>query len=183
MMHDVMLDLETLGTRPGCTVLSIGAVAFDAATGLLGPEFHMHITRESCEAAGLLEDTYTLAWWDEQSDAAKQVFKECAQGERLFIALGQFGEYLETLGGEQVRVWGNGADFDNAILAHCYAVVGMRTPWAYNKSRCYRTLKSLHPQIEFVSQGVHHNALDDAKSQAMHAMQILKQYTTPESTK
>jgi hypothetical protein len=29
---DVMLDLETLGTVPGCVILSIGAVAFDSMT-------------------------------------------------------------------------------------------------------------------------------------------------------
>jgi DNA polymerase III epsilon subunit-like protein len=28
-MRDVMVDLETLGTVPGCVILSIGAVAFD----------------------------------------------------------------------------------------------------------------------------------------------------------
>ena len=28
-MKDIMLDLETLGTGPGCAIVSIGAVAFD----------------------------------------------------------------------------------------------------------------------------------------------------------
>ena len=29
VFHDVMIDLETLGTTPGCVILSIGAVPFD----------------------------------------------------------------------------------------------------------------------------------------------------------
>ena len=32
-MQDIMIDLETLGTRAGCIVLSISAVSFDAVSG------------------------------------------------------------------------------------------------------------------------------------------------------
>ena len=39
----------------------------------------------------------------------------------------------------------------------------------------YRTLKNLLPYIEMERVGEHHNALDDAKSQALHAIKLLKE--------
>ncbi len=68
-------------------------------------------------------------------------------------------------------MWGNGADFDNAILAHCYSRLGRPAPWKFWNSRCYRTLKSFSP-VRGKRIGVHHHALDDAKTQAADAMAI-----------
>jgi len=50
----------------------------------------------------------------------------------------------------------------------------MERPWYFWNDRCYRTMKSLYPQIPMERDGVHHNALDDAISQARHLMAILK---------
>ncbi len=42
-MNDVMLDLETLGTRHDAMIISIGAVYFERETGLIGPGFSMNV--------------------------------------------------------------------------------------------------------------------------------------------
>lgn len=171
-MHAVMVDIETLGTRPGCLVLSIGAVAFDHRHGL-GHEFYTVINQGSCEAAGLRVDKGTLAWWMRQSPEAQTVLKESrGGGVELQEALAQFTEYLRHFGPE-VRVWGNGAAFDNVIISSLYHAVGLRQPWKYINDRCYRTLKSFFPSIQMEREGVYHNALADAKSQAEHAVRIL----------
>ena len=57
----VSLDLETLGTRPGCAILSIGAIAFNPSTNTLGPMFYEVVNRASCREIGLHEDQGTLA--------------------------------------------------------------------------------------------------------------------------
>jgi exodeoxyribonuclease VIII len=75
---------------------------------------------------------------------------------------------------KNVLVWGNGASFDNAILAQCYRAVGMDFPWKFWNDRCYRTLKNLVLDVPFERTGTHHNALDDARSQAIHASAILR---------
>jgi hypothetical protein len=173
MMFDVMVDLETLGTRAGCTVLSIGAVAFDSTTMQLGAEMYAVIARKSCRDAGLHEDEDTVAWWSAQSVEARAVLDAAESGIPLSHAMTMLTNYLAQFGLGNVRVWGNGADFDNAMLITCYSVVGEKQPWKYSNNRCYRTLKSMYPQVALVRQGVYHNALDDAKSQALHAMQIL----------
>lgn len=49
MSKDVMVDLETLGTRPGCKILSIGAVEFGVGPDYnedgLGAEFYVEVQR------------------------------------------------------------------------------------------------------------------------------------------
>lgn len=172
-MEHVMIDLETLGRRAGCSILSIGAVAFDPKSGL-GQELYTVVSRESCKLAGLHEDPETLAWWEGQNEQAKRVLIEASakQAVELTSALEQLTEYLSQFGRKKVKVWGNGSDFDNAILTACYAAVGQNIPWDFWNNRCYRTLKSLRPAVKLKRQGTYHNALDDAKSQALHLLDL-----------
>jgi len=170
-MDNVMIDLETLGSRPGCAILSIGAVAFDPSTGKLGPEFYTAVDRRS--QPGLHIDHKTLIWWEGQSAEAKAVLDDsCAIG--LTYALVNFNQYLSQFDFRKVKVWGNGSDFDNAIMACCYAYAGLETPWSFWNNRCYRTLKGLVVGPKIKREGTYHNALHDAKSQALHAMELFK---------
>lgn len=182
-MQDIMHDLETLGTTPGCSILSIGAVAFDARTGELDEEngFYIVVNRQSCLDAGLFEEQETVDWWGRQSEAAQQVLHDAEEGVPLARALVAYGLWASKYGGpsyeEAVRVWGNGADFDNAILAAAWKAVGGVNFWKYG-SRCYRTVKNLAPHIKMDKRtGTHHHALDDAKSQAQHLLDIVRQTT------
>jgi len=116
----------------------------------------------------------TVKWWDGQNAEAKKILTEVdGGGEHLRDALNKLTEYLSQFDLKKVRVWGNGSDFDNAILANCYAAIGSNQPWEFWNNRCYRTLKSLQPQVKLARQGTYHNALDDAKSQATHALQLM----------
>jgi len=174
---DVMVDLETLGTVPGCVVLSIGAVAFNAQTGELGPEFYIVVNTDDCISQGLHINEDTMDWWEKQSEEARQVLIEAGDKDKsipLARSLNEFNDYLYQVGLKQVKIWGNGADFDNAILACCYNALGRKVPWSPWNGRCYRTLKNLIEGPSLKREGTYHNALDDAKSQALHAMQLLK---------
>lgn len=172
-MNHIMLDLETLGTRPGCSIISIGAISFDPGTSSLGGGFYTVVNQKSCERAGLVTDKGTIGWWMRQSDEAKKVLTESRNGGmELDAALDAFSEYLGDFQ-KDVRIWGCGAGFDNVILAQCYTVTGKRLPWKFINDRCYRTLKAILPAIEMERTGTYHNAFDDAKSQAMHALKIM----------
>lgn len=48
---------------------------------------------------------------------------------------------------------------------------GLEQPWAFWNDRCYRTLKA-RSELKIARTGTHHNALDDAKSQALHLITI-----------
>lgn len=175
-MAMVMFDLETLGTRAGCAILSIGAVEFDPASGRLGAEFYTVINRRSCVARGLVEDPSTLAWWSKQSPEAQKVLAEAETAEQgLGGALVAFTGYLGAFGKRDLQVWAM-ADFDIPILSHCYSLVGYPLPWMYYNGRCYRTLRSLgNVSGPAPVPGVAHNALSDAKAQALQAINILRQ--------
>lgn len=161
-MKDVMLDLETLGVRPNAAVFAIGAVKFGG--GCLGDEFYARIDVEDAVRAGLVMDVSTVRWWMRQGEEARG---ELESGEPLCVVLVRFAEWLGT----DARVWGNGANFDQVILREAYRAAEIVCPLDPFLDRCYRTLKNLRRDVRKPSlQGTAHNALDDAKAQAVHAM-------------
>lgn len=168
-MNAIMLDIETLGKGPNAVIVAIGAVAFDE-TGL-GSTFYLNIKPQSCVDLGMQMDADTVMWWMQQSEAARKALAKGGVG--ITEALQAFSVYVEEQGPD-VEVWGNGATFDNVILASAYRLAGIERPWSYKGDRCYRTLRALFPQIKAADTGgTAHNALDDAKYQALHASQIL----------
>jgi exodeoxyribonuclease VIII len=178
MSTAISLDLETLGKTGVCAVLSIGAVAFDTDTLELipGAEFYGVVSQQSSWAAGLTADANTLQWWAAQSDEVRSVLQETSLAyPTLFYTLSKFTQWATSLEDpSKVEMWGNGSDFDNAILSAAYAKVGIEPPWRFWNSRCLRTLKGLckpAPSVERV--GVRHNALDDARYQAQCAVAYL----------
>lgn len=169
---NVMVDLETLGTRPGCKIMSIGAVVFNPAGVEEQKQFYIDIHRDQ----PLQEQHDTIAWWEgvrkDNPKAYDRIFGSELKRWPLADALNSFTGWVNELGGE-VLVWGNGADFDNPILSAAYTAYGMPQPWGPWNGRCYRTLKGLRSDIRLSRKGTHHNALDDAISQAQHAVELL----------
>ncbi len=161
----VMLDLETLGNKPGSVILAIGAVKF-SATKILDT-FYMRVNPESCVKWGLRMDVSTVMWWLKQNEAARAEI--ALPGGDLVAVLVEFSRWLKD---ENAEVWGNGAAFDNVLLADAYDRVNMERPWKFWNDRCYRTVKTLFPGMPERRTGTHHNALDDAISQAEHLMNI-----------
>jgi hypothetical protein len=172
-MQDVMLDLETMGTDPHAAIIAIGAVEFDIQNGEIGERFYAVIDLESVVAAGGVIDAATVIWWMQQSDAARSEFKR--KGEHIAVVLQKFTVWMKSRGEyPNARVWGNGAAFDNVILASAYKRNMTQVPWLFWNDRCYRTIKAQHPTIKMERSGTHHNAVDDAESQARHLIAMLK---------
>lgn len=172
MNTKIMLDLETLGTAPGSVILSIGAVKFDRH-GLRPNPFYARIDPQSCIDAGLVMDVSTVVWWMKQSDEARAEFV-LGEKTRIREALQGFSIWANyDPVAPEIELWGNGAAFDNTLLAAAYAAVRLPMPWKFWNDRCYRTVKALHPDLPMVKRsGTHHNALDDARSQAEHLITL-----------
>lgn len=168
---NIMVDLETLGTRPTSIILSIGACR--VTNGEPSDPFYRVIDVASCRDAGLTSDAATEKWWNEQDENARKVFTDPNVG--LVRALTDFASYIRGFGGRSVRLWGNGSDFDNVILNNAYLAVGSISPWMFYNNRCFRTVRKLFWQgvTEPERQGTYHNALDDAMHQARILGQIL----------
>lgn len=174
-MNDIMVDLETLGQSAGCIILSIGAVEFGPKG--LGKEYYAVVSTADCKKAGLFTDPGTVEWWDKQSKEAQAVRGLAADKKTsvpLKAALDGFNLFLQTCGNQRnIKIWGNGGDFDNAIMAAAYRAAGRELGWQFWNNRCFRTIKSMKPKsIEPVRQGTYHNALDDAKHQARWAIEL-----------
>lgn len=167
-MNNIMLDLETMGTNSNAAIVAIGAVKF--GNGQLGDEFYQVVDLQSCVNVGLTIDPSTVMWWMQQSDEARAQFNRTAIP--IIPALVQFGEWMEY--DPDTQMWGNGAAFDNVILANAYRACGLDSPWTFMNDRCYRTMKAMYPSIPKTRIGTYHNALDDAKTQAVHLMEIWK---------
>lgn len=169
---DVMVDTETMGTRPNAPLISVGAVAFDMNTLELGPRMYWRIDLQSSVESGAVIDADTLKWWLTQADDAR---REVAKGgDHVAIFLGQFADFLhnQCAPKKQVRIWACGIDFDCVILAEHYRRQMRELPWEYWNQRDERTIRALYPNVERVKSGTHHNALDDAISQVEHLFKI-----------
>lgn len=161
-----MLDLETLGQKPGSVIVAIGAAKF--GNGEIIDTFYRRVDPESCVAIGLRMDAQTVMWWLRQESASR--LEITWPGVHVCEVLRQFAVWL---GDKDAEIWGNGAGFDNVLLADAYDRAQLPLPWNWYNDRCYRTVKNLRPDVPMTRAGTHHNALDDAKSQAMHLMALL----------
>lgn len=160
-MKDVMVDIETLGTLPGSAILSIGAVAFDAETGQMGPEMLTKISAVFAVGAGLTIDPKTMIWWMQQSEEARA---EAFSGEQdLISGLSEFALFLDVA--QPSRVWAKPPSFDLVLLEAAYQAVGRSVPWHYRAPRCVRTIMDV-AGLEYGHTLPAHTALDDAKDQA-----------------
>lgn len=159
----VMVDLETFGTSPGCDVRSIGAVVFNPFSGTFGDEFYINLRGGT--NFGLTRDPDTVAWWEQQSCAARNALdidqRFIGEGLRAFSAW-----FCELGNPSDIRLWAHGPHFDEAILGAAYRAIGERQPWHYRAPRDTRTIYDAAGGIDIPFSGTEHNALDDAKHQA-----------------
>lgn len=182
-MHHVMIDLETMGTENNAAIIAIGAVMFDPKNQALGSEFYIVIDLRSAVDLGLKMSPDTVLWWMAQSQEARDEFKR--KGHDIREALVNFSAWLRdnVEEGKTPTVWGNGAAFDPVLLETAYKLACLPVPWSYHRVRCYRTTKSLAPEIKLVRSGTHHNAVDDARDQAIHLVAILGAISSEEEAR
>ncbi|MGU3387198.1 3'-5' exonuclease [Methylobacterium sp. D53M] len=162
-----MVDIETLGTVPGCAILSIAYLVFDPVTGQTGACWDAKISQESCGELDLCIDPATIRWWMQQSDAARQA--AFLDGPRVGIvdALTIMAEHFREFPNR--RVWAHGATFDPVMLDYVYRATTLETPWGFRDVRDTRTLfdlagiASLEPYR--LAGDVHHDPLADCAVQ------------------
>lgn len=183
-----MVDIEALGPRPDGALVSIGAFLFNQgdleevdSPGLSDParSFYAVVDLQNALDAGCKVDASTLRWWLELPDAARAVLLQKGQPlESVLHALARFYQPHRAHRGKLPRMWGFPAHFDIIMIEDAYKRCKIACPWdALRAPRDVRTvsdtlqtvlgmtddaIKALKPTY-----GVLHNALDDAKSQAL----------------
>lgn len=172
MQQHIMLDLETLATSSNAAIVSIGAVAFDVNE--VTDEFYVNVSAIQGQKLGFDVDVNTMFWWMDQSKEAQDGWRT---GEiyKVEQALHSFSRWINDMSlRDKPCMWGNGSDFDCVVLGNAYARMKIGRPWSYSKNRCYRTMKNHCPLVKLERIGTHHNAVDDARSQAEHLIKIWK---------
>lgn len=162
---NVSFDLETWGTRPGCAIRSVGAAMFDPHSMEIGSEFYANVSDASCEVAGLHRDQSTVDWWKKQSQQARDALT--ADQRTLTEVVASFDDWWRK--NRAIFVWSQGANFDEPIWSAACHAIGRKTPWRFYDSRCTRTVydaAGFDPR-SVRRAGTHHNALSDAKHQAL----------------
>ena len=167
-MKNIMLDLETMGTRCNSAIVAIGAVEFDEDLGIIG-RFYETVDLQSCLDKGLGITGATVIWWMKQSEEARRDI--CKDDIPLKDALKAFQDWI---GKGNIQIWGNGAAFDNAILKNAYTKFKVDNPWPHWSDRCYLTIKNSFGQVELKRKGTFHNAVDDAEHQANHLIKLIQ---------
>jgi len=173
-MH-IMPDLETMGNKSNAAIIAIGAVAFDANG--VHDRFYSQCSLESSVQLGLKMDAGTVIWWLKQSDQARAAFADNDKAQAIQLSLIEFVQFYKKNNGG--AVWGNGATFDNVILTTAFDLALIPKPWKFWDDKCYRTIKDTFKDVKLIRTGVHHNAVDDAESQALHLIDIAKKHNLP----
>jgi len=140
MYQHVVIDLETMGTTPGCEIIEIGACAF----GGPGPVRKFSVLISSKTAGRRRVDAATEAWWKQQDFYLPEI--ALAEGIPPKNALLYFQGWFQAVSDANTQVWGNSPSFDCSILRESYVYHGLGgSPWDFRMERDLRTLKSLKP--------------------------------------
>jgi hypothetical protein len=166
-----MLDLETLGTRPDCVILTLGAVKFDPYTlQEPGPGLYVRPDVDEQIACGREVQDDTLKWWMDQAEDVR----EEALGESGRISIEEMYRQLNRFLVGAECIWAQGPVFDIAILENLYRQYGWPTPWQFWQIRDSRTLFGVHGDPRVKGKVGLHNALEDCVSQATAVQQIYR---------
>lgn len=171
-MLDILLDLESMGLTPDSAIVGIGAVEFDLTKGLIGETFYRCVNLADATRRGCSIDSGTVAWWLGQSKPAQNAI--IWSNVPLPTALQDFADFVDRCGPrDEVRVWGKGPSFDNAMLSHAYWLCEMQQPWKFWQDRCVRTISALYKHVARDEMaGEKHNAVDDAMADVKHLIKI-----------
>lgn len=179
----IVLDLETLSTKPNAAVIAIGAVALDGEGNFLG-EFHQAINPDQ---PGRDIDPGTVQWWESQSPDAQEASYKAKYTVTVTVAMCMFSAWICCVGVPgQVKMWGNGSSFDCTILSSLYDqshALRYPKPWAWWDDRDMRTLLDAFPEAKDVGEffGVKHHALHDALHEAKQLAKALRLMATAKS--
>lgn len=171
-MKQIMVDIETLGTKPGCIILSIGAAEFDINTGQVGKTFYVNINPISSQKSGLSIDASTVMWWMDQDKQAVEKLQQ--QMVSLSVGIHSLETWFIELD-DYSEIWANSPSFDLSILKHVFELLTIECPWKFWQERDCRTLDSLMPYIrKSIINDLPHDALSDCLYQIKYISQIYK---------
>ena len=158
------IDIETLGTKPDTTVLTIGAVKFNPFTKE-DPyaDLYLKVDADQQLEAGRSVDEDTLKWWTTQPQEIQDEAFLSTDRTSVEDTLAQLNKYLVGVD----KIWCQGPVFDICILENLYRQYNKHFNWVFWNIRDSRTLFGLmqedpRKKYKFAA----HNALEDCRIQS-----------------
>ena len=168
MIH-ATIDLETIDTCPGATVLSVGGVKFNPQDDSEPhSELYFKVCIDDQDRLGRSVSDDTLEWWSKQDPKImNEAFDQTGaiSVDDALKKLSKFSVGIDTF-------WGQGYGFDYTIMEDMFRNGGKHIPWNFWQIRDSRTLFACcENDPRKLIQNDLHNALADAYYQSK-AIQI-----------
>jgi hypothetical protein len=163
-----MIDLETLDTRPQCTVLSLGAVKFNPSSDAEPhSELYFKISIDDQDRLGRTVSDDTIAWWGRQDPKVMEEAFDQSNPNEVMTVEQALDSLTKWIWGAD-KIWGHGYGFDLTIIEDMYRSAGKPIPYNFWQVMDSRTLFSCCKEDprKLLGQNDLHNALADAYFQA-----------------
>ncbi|QGF21061.1 hypothetical protein MA11_gp36 [Pectobacterium phage MA11] len=181
----IMLDCESLSTKPNAALLSLSSVAFNLEAknqhDLFVGEFDTHILIDDAFANGDV-DPQTVLWWMKQDEGARRaIISGQAKALPEDVALRDFNSWIMRMTGDEnpddVEIWSNDELADALWVQNAMARHNIAPAWPWWGVRCFRTINSLYPGFRGATKfdGTPHIGVDDARHQAKVLWRIINE--------
>lgn len=193
----LIVDIETLSTKPNAVVLSLGCVSFQFETKKMFSEylengFYVKLDIKAQIEAGRKIQKDTVDWWLSQSAEAKLVTKPSNEDVHPLDALKQFSRYVSSLRtfegfSDNSFVWSRGPNFDFPIIESLCDTFKMKPPYSTWSIRDLKTMFDVltggtrgqyNPKIGTPKGFLKHNALHDVCMDAVRCNDIYQEMTS-----
>ena len=171
MKRHAMLDMESIGTKAGYAVLSIGAVIIyvdgvgnEIEFGDIASPIYIKFDINDQIKGGYLSDKSTRSWWAVHNYEARKVLLPATEDVPTHEGLVELYHYLTTQ--EIDFFWAKGG-MDFEMLGCMYAQEEVQSPWNFWQERDLRGLLDLAPPDALPKRTgfIAHDAMQDAEFQ------------------
>jgi hypothetical protein len=141
-----VLDIETRSTRSNAAIGSIGLVVGNVLTRDIYESFYVLIDHES--QTNRDTSVRTMDWWAVQKEESPEAYDEMFNNpDRVSLkeALIMLNDFIDQVNeryirsGRTVNVFGNGPEFDNAIITDAMSSARIKPKWQFGSNQSIRT--------------------------------------------
>lgn len=173
-MSHIMIDIETLGIKPGAVITEISLVFFDPSTTIalpnVGKKYYLDIQEQLKHGLKINEDT--LKWRIEHGYNS--------EAKTPFICVRDLNNILCTSISTDDVLWAKAPSFDKVLLEALFNIFKLPIPWVYSQWQDVRTIQSYidKSRIPFNSD-LAHDSLYDCEYQIQLVYEFYKKYLEP----
>ena len=171
---DIVVDIETLGTKTNSTIIQLSAVAFNITNDEICEKFDEYV---DIEKENMVVDGSTIKWW---LNTDKELLSEILLNQRCLPIDNVIKHFYNWVNckdrsdpdNRKTYLWGNGILFDNKMIQAQMEKHNLQYPIFYKNDRDMRTILELASLKSGLSENYikdlckredlhEHNALDD----------------------